>query len=235
MEPVYQTLTARALALCNNRTAQTPPDAPFKRVIIALSGPPGSGKSTIAATVISRLNALATRPFAIALPMDGFHYPKKYLDSMDDPAKAYARRGAHWTFDAKGVLTLIKALALSPTSGREREIITAPQFNHAVGDPVQGGIVVSPEISLVIVEGNYLAFNLPPWSEIGQYVDESWFVEVDGDVARRRLAQRHLDSGIEATMEAALNRVEANDIVNGEDIRRHLVEPQIVVWSVDES
>ncbi|KAL4935882.1 hypothetical protein BDV06DRAFT_206052 [Aspergillus oleicola] len=234
MESVYQTLTARALSLCNNQTSADHEAGPTKRVIIALSGPPGSGKSTIAATVISRLNALATRPFAIALPMDGFHYPKKYLDGLDDPAAAYARRGAHWTFDAKGVLTLVKALALSPTSGREREVITAPQFDHAVGDPVHGGIVVSPEISLVILEGNYLAYNLPPWSKIGQYVDESWFVEVDGDVARRRLAQRHLDSGIERTMEAALKRVESNDMRNGEDIRRHLVEPQVVVWSVDD-
>ncbi|GAB1195755.1 hypothetical protein APSETT444_005018 [Aspergillus pseudonomiae] len=199
MEAVYQTLVGRALQI--SQAQQSSDSSPLKRVIIALSGPPGAGKSSIAATVIARLNALATKPFAIALPMDGFHYPKKYLDGLSDPDEAHARRGAHWTFNASGVLQLVKALHLSKAV--QREVIYAPQFDHAVGGPVEGAIEVSPEVSLIIIEGNYLAYNMSPWSEIGDYVDDTWFVDVDMEVARRRIARRHLESGIEKTMEDA--------------------------------
>ncbi|KAL4813453.1 P-loop containing nucleoside triphosphate hydrolase protein [Aspergillus spinulosporus] len=213
MEAVYQTLVARALQVAQGRPRSD--SGSLKRVIIALSGPPGAGKLTIAETVIARLNALATKPFAIALSMDGFHYPKKYLDELENPEEAHARRGAHWTFDAS-------------------EVIHAPQFDHGVGDPVEGAIEVSPEVSLIILEGNYLAYNVPPWSEIGDYVDDTWFVDVDMEVAKRRIARRHLASGIEKTMEDAVRRAENNDMLNNVDIHANLIKPAVVVYSVDE-
>ncbi|KAE8354915.1 P-loop containing nucleoside triphosphate hydrolase protein [Aspergillus coremiiformis] len=230
MEPVYQNLVARALRIC--QLHQTEEETPSKRVMIAMSGPPGSGKSTIAATVVARLNALSTKPFAIAIPMDGFHYPKKYLSSLPNAEEAYARRGAHWTFDASGVLQLVKALHLSKTN--QREIIHAPQFDHAVGDPVEGAIAVSPDVSLILLEGNYLVYEMAPWSEIQDYVDDTWFVEVDATLAKQRIAKRHLQSGIEKTWEDAIRRVESNDMLNNIDIREHLIKPGLVVCSVDD-
>ncbi|PWY95414.1 P-loop containing nucleoside triphosphate hydrolase protein [Aspergillus sclerotioniger CBS 115572] len=237
MESVYQTLIARALQISQSQQQQQQQQpntttGPVPRTIISLSGPPGAGKSTIAATVIARLNALASKPFAIALPIDGFHYPRKYLDGMTKSEEAHARRGAHWTFDAKGALQLVKALHSSKAG--QREVIYAPEFDHAGGDPVEGAIAVSPEISLILIEGNYLAYNRSPWSEMGDYVDDTWFVDVDVEVARRRIAQRHLDSGIEKTMEEALRRVESNDMLNNVDIHENLIKPAVVVYSVDE-
>ncbi|KAL2818435.1 P-loop containing nucleoside triphosphate hydrolase protein [Aspergillus cavernicola] len=229
MEEVYQNLVSRALYVCQYHQSEGPPS---KRVIIALSGPPGSGKSTIAATVVSRLNSLANRPFAIALPMDGFHYPKKYLSSLPNHEEAYARRGAHWTFDAAGVLHLVKALHLSKTN--ERETILAPHFDHAIGDPVEGAISVSPEVSLVILEGNYLAYDVAPWSEIANFVDDTWFVKVEAEVMKGRIAKRHLQSGIERTWEDAIRRAEDNDIPNGVELQANLIQPAMVVQSVDE-
>ena len=49
---------------------------PGKRVIIALAGPPGSGKSTAAQQVVNLLNQDQPEPWAQVLPMDGFHYPQ---------------------------------------------------------------------------------------------------------------------------------------------------------------
>ncbi|KAL4927026.1 uncharacterized protein BDV17DRAFT_267963 [Aspergillus undulatus] len=164
--------------------------------------------------------------------MDGFHYPRKYLDTLPNHEEAYARRGAHWTFDAAGVLHLVKALHLSKMT--TQEVIQAPQFDHAVGDPVEGGILVSHEVSLVILEGNYLAYDLPPWSEIASFVDDTWFVEVDVEVMRQRIAKRHLQSGIEKSWEDALRRAEYNDIPNGIEIQRNLIQPAVVVRSLDE-
>ena len=36
----------------------------------------------------------------MALSMDGFHLTKAELRQFPDPAQAFARRGAPWTFDA---------------------------------------------------------------------------------------------------------------------------------------
>ena len=230
MEQVYQALISRALRICQSH--QNEDTCTSQRAIIALSSPPWSGKSTIAATVTERLNSLCTKPFAITIPMDDFHYPKKYLDALPNHKEAYARSGAHWTFDAKGVLHLIKALYHSKTT--LRETIHAPQFDHSVGDPVEGAICVSPEISLIILEGNYLAHDVDPWSEIGKYVDDMWFVDVDAETARRRIARRHIESGVERTWEDAIRRVESNDLPSGFDIRMRLIRSALVVQSVDE-
>ncbi|KAL3471386.1 P-loop containing nucleoside triphosphate hydrolase protein [Aspergillus californicus] len=167
--------------------------------------------------------------------MDGFHYPKKHLDTLSNRSEAYARRGAHWTFDAAGVLILVKTLHASKTVFFEQqETIYAPQFDHAIGDPVEGGIVVSPEISLVILEGNYLAFDLEPWSDVRRFVDDTWFVDVDVGVVKGRIAKRHLAAGIERSWEDAVRRVEENDLLNGVEIQRRLIKPDVVVRSVDE-
>lgn len=101
MEPVYQHLVSRVLQIC--KVHQSNDLNCSKRVIITMSSPPGSGKSTIAAAVVARLNSLSTQPFAIALPMDGFHYPEKYLISLANADEAYLCRGAYWKFDAPGV------------------------------------------------------------------------------------------------------------------------------------
>lgn len=227
MEQVYQTLISRALRVCQSH--QNEDTYTSKRAIIALSGPPGSGKSTVAATVVERLNSLCTKPFAITIPMDGFHYPKKYLDALPNHEEAHARRGTHWTFDAKGVLHLIKALHHSKTT--LKEIIHAPQFDLSVGDPVEGVICVSPEISLIIIEGNHMAYNVNPWSEIEKYIDDVWFVDVDPETARGRIARRHIESGIERTWEDAIRRIENNDLSNAPT---QLIRPALVVRSVNE-
>ena len=36
-----------------------------------------------------------------------------------------------------------------------------PSFDHGVGDPVEGDIVVGPDHRLVLVEGNYLLLGSP--------------------------------------------------------------------------
>lgn len=79
-----------------------------------------------------------------------------------------------------------------------------------------------------------MAYSAAPWSQIADYVDDIWFVDVDTDVTRRRIAQRHIQSGIEVTWENAIRRVESNDLPNGVDIRENLIKPDIVVQSVND-
>ncbi|KAI0550374.1 P-loop containing nucleoside triphosphate hydrolase protein [Xylaria curta] len=171
------------------------------RVVISLAGPPGSGKSTIAAEVVKRINAEANQRVAAVLPMDGFHYPRAYLDTLPNCAEAYSRRGTHWTFDANGVAS----------------------------------IEIPSEIKIIILEGNWLLFDRDPWNQIEAYMDDTWFVDIDEDLARRRVAERHIKSGIETTWEAALERTNQNDLLNGQEVRRHLIKPSVMVQSIDVS
>ncbi|PVH88997.1 P-loop containing nucleoside triphosphate hydrolase protein [Cadophora sp. DSE1049] len=168
--------------------------------------------------------------------MDGFHLPRSTLERMPNSSEAYARRGASWTFDADGIADLVRTLSKSRFRSPEKmDTILAPSFDHAVKDPVENGIAIGPQIQFVLLEGNYLLLDEEPWRGIRELVDESWFVDVEPELARSRIAKRHVKSGIEQTMEAAYRRAEGNDLLNGVEIRKKLVRPDILVRSVEES
>lgn len=56
-----------------------------------------------------------------------------------------------------------------------------------------------------------------------------WFVHAEPEVARKRLIARHLQAGIETSEEAAAQRVDENDMVNGAYILEHLRQPDTVI------
>jgi pantothenate kinase len=232
MEAVYAKLTTRAKALYEaNLLINTSRSA---RVLIALAGPPGSGKSTVAAAVVDRLNAASEcGPYATVLPMDGFHLTRAELDTMPNKVEAYARRGAAWTFDARGVVDLVAALHESRTNFAK--VHRAPAFDHAIKDPVENAIKIDRRIQLVIIEGNWLLYNEDPWSAISQLVDDTWFIEVDEEVALQRVACRHIKSGVETRWEDALYRARTNDMLNGNEICTKLIRPALCVRSVEET
>ncbi|KAI9853797.1 MAG: hypothetical protein M1813_001805 [Trichoglossum hirsutum] len=214
---------------------------PTDRLLIAISGIPGSGKTTLASTVTSRLNARyrASRSpqstvtdIAAFIPMDGYHYTRAHLSAMPDPALAHARRGAHWTFDAPAFLSLVQTVRSPVTDSAPT--ISAPSFSHSTKDPVPNDIPIPATSRVLIFEGNYLSLNLAPWNDAARLMDELWFVDVDFAVARRRLVKRHVAAGIAADEEAAGRRADENDLPNGEEIVRERLEVQEVVKSLED-
>ena len=101
-------------------------NAKMSRVQIGLAGLPGSGKTTITQKWEDQINHFAGAGTAKALSMDGFHYSKAYLRQMPDPEKAFARRGAHWTFDAVGFNRKVRALRAAGAD----ESVFWPAFEH---------------------------------------------------------------------------------------------------------
>jgi pantothenate kinase len=227
MEQAYTTLATRALELQRRLERQ---DAAQVRTVIALAGPPGSGKSTIAAEVVRQLNHGATTPIAAIIPMDGFHYPRAYLEALPNRDEAFRRRGVHWTFDANAVVQLAEKLHTSRKQNAGTLLV--PSFDHALKDPVEGGISVDPAIKIIILEGSFLLFDQAPWNRVSELADETWFVDVDPELARQRVAARHMRAGIERTWEAALARVDMNDSLNGQEIRSHLIKPSARIESI---
>jgi pantothenate kinase len=227
MESMYSSLFAR----CRQKHQESLNIDDSSRTIVVLAGPPGSGKSTIAAEVVRRLNT-AVPPFnSIVVPMDGFHLSRKTLDQMPNSAEAHERRGAAWTFDVQGVLSLVRTLHLSKNN--KSKTILVPGFDHALKDPCPEKIAIIPDNAIVIIEGSWLLLDEDPWRQISSLVDDTWFVDVAADLARHRIAKRHIGSGIEETWEDAVRRAESNDLPNGNEIRNKLVEPALVVQSCE--
>ncbi|KAK8005924.1 hypothetical protein PG991_012221 [Apiospora marii] len=200
------------------------------RILVALAGVPGSGKTTVSSALLASLAKNGrNREDVVVVPMDGFHHTKATLSSFSDPDMAFRRRGAPFTFDANGLLNLIASLKAGPLTGPDAEefVFTAPSFDHAVQDPVAEDIRISSRSKVVIIEGNYTLLNEHPWSKIAELVDERWFVDVPPEVAKERLVLRHLAAGIETSREAAAHRAEENDLPNGNLIRSNLIEPDV--------
>ena len=156
------------------------------RIIIGIAGLPGAGKSTLAAQLAQRLNAAVAAPCALALGMDGFHLSRAQLRQLPDPALAFARRGAPWTFDADGFVARL---------GRLRHHTAAvgwPTFAHDVGDPVADAVTVTPDIRLVLVEGLYLLHDRDGWQAAQPACDEVWYLDTPWDTAIERLTLRHM-------------------------------------------
>lgn len=229
-----------------------------KRLLIAVSGIPGSGMSLSSQLDVERLTALVTGKTTLAslvvnrindkhhnaspglglsdnvaafVPMDGYHLSREQLSAMPDPDTAHARRGAAFTFDASSFLELVKRVRapLCPETGT----LYAPSFDHSVKDPVQDDIPIHPNARILIFEGNYLSLGTgaSEWKEAAEMMDELWFVQVDETVARNRLIARHVKSGIAKNEEEAAKRADENDLLNGEEIIQGRLKVHEVIMS----
>ncbi|KAJ5150693.1 uncharacterized protein N7500_010882 [Penicillium coprophilum] len=207
------------------------------RLMIAISGIPGSGKTGLAKMMAVRINKIyasenptTSTPIAIALPMDGYHLTRAQLAAMPDPDHAAARRGAAFTFDGEKFLELVRALR-EPITVRTR-CLYAPSFDHAIKDPVDEDIPIPPTCRVLFFEGNYLSLDRKPWSTAAKLMDELWFVDVDFEIARKRLVIRHVKAGIAKDEDEADKRARQNDLVNGREIVDHRLPVQEIVSSI---
>lgn len=164
--------------------------------------------------------------------MDGFHFTRAQLSAMPNPINAHARRGAEFTFDDRSFFSLVSRLRepLSPAS----MTLYAPSFDHAIKDPVENEIVIPVTARILLFEGSYLSLNKGLWKEAAGLMDEHWFVEVDFEVARRRLIKRHLKAGIVKSETEANERVTQNDLVNGRVIVDNRMDVQEMVISQED-
>lgn len=183
------------------RVARAVLDAPRKgrRRVVALAGPPASGKSTLAEHLAQHL--IAGGCAAQVVPMDGFHLDNALLE----PRGLLPRKGAPQTFDARGLLSLVGRLADGPG-------IIYPKFDRSRDLAVAGAGALDEGCDTVIVEGNYLLIDQPVWRDMAPVWDLRVFLKTPEDVLRARLIQRWLDHGM--TPDTARARAEQNDLPN---------------------
>ena len=157
---------------------------PQLRTLIGIAGPPGAGKSTLAAELVAEL--LSGGVAAALVGLDGFHLAQQVLDG----AGLAKIKGAPETFDPAGYLALLHRLRAVP-----RGTVYAPVFDRALEQPIAGAVPIAPEVDVVITEGNYLLLDAPPWGRLRAILDEAWYLEVPEDVRLERLVARHVRFG----------------------------------------
>lgn len=150
-----------------------------RRVLIGIAGPPGAGKSTLAAALASRLRGHCTH-----VPMDGFHLEDAALDRLG----LRDQKGAADTFDAEGYAALLAEVA-------DGWPVWAPGFDRTIEQPVPHSIWVDEMRQVVVSEGNYLLVPEPRWQAVRKFFDEVWFCDLDDGLRRERLVKRHVEFG----------------------------------------
>lgn len=186
--------------------------------------------------------------------MDGYHLTRAQLSAMPDPKTAHARRGAEFTFDGASFHALVHRLrdseplpvpvpsftlpdtasALLKPEQYPPGTVFAPSFDHAIKDPKENDIPILPSHRIVVFEGNYVALDKEPWRDASALMDEVWFVEVAVEVARARLAKRHVLAGIVSSEEEGDRRAVENDLPNGEEIVKNRGNVDLVVVSLED-
>ena len=172
-----------------------------ERNLIAIAGPPGAGKSTLAEIVTDLMNENLMKTSLV--PMDGFHLDNKTLKRVN----LLDRKGAPETFDVKGFTELIKNLGY-------KKSVRAPLFDRSSDEVVKNARKIPAEQEYIIAEGNYLLLNKDYWRDLYNYWDYKVFISVDKNVLKSRLIERWLSEN--HTYSEAEARVLKNDLVNAD-------------------
>jgi pantothenate kinase len=205
MEPEESALIVRARRLA----------AAGERRVLGLAGPPGAGKSTLAARLVDALGPDVAR----LVGLDGFHYAQVELARLGRAD----RKGAPDTFDADGFVALLERLRAAADA-----VVYAPEFRREIEEPIACAVPVPRSVPLVVTEGNYLLLDEGPWARVRSLLDEAWYIEPADQPARvARLIDRHVAFG--RSPEAAREWVLRSDERNAELIASTAARADLVV------
>ncbi len=149
------------------------------RLIVGVTGPPGSGKSTFARRLAAEFADAAY------LPMDGFHLSNAQLARLGRGE----RKGAPDTFDVDGYVAMLSRIADAQCD------VYVPGFDRALEEPVAAAGVVPARCPLVVTEGNYLALPSGGWAAVRPLIDRLYYLDCPAALRRQRLLARHAGRG----------------------------------------
>jgi pantothenate kinase len=170
------------------------------RVLVAIAGAPGAGKSTLAEALVARLG-----PDAALVPMDGFHLDNAILDARG----RRFHKGAPDTFDVAGLLSTLQRLK----AGGE---VIVPIFDRDRDLSIGSARVVAPEARIIVAEGNYLLLRDAPWTSLAPLWDLTLFLDIPEAELERRLIARWTHHGLPPA--EGRRRAFDNDIPNARTV-----------------
>lgn len=182
------------------------------RVLAALTGIPGSGKSTFVAVLNYLANQLLEHGAFAAVGIDGWHLPNAILDqrtTSDEHGRTIPlrrRKGGPESFDVPAIASAIEQLAAPGRTAR------LPVYDRRLHDPRPDGIVITPAARIILVEGNYLLDDAPPWNVVAARLSPKFLLMCDPGSARQRVINRHIRGG--CTPAEAERKYNENDALN---------------------
>lgn len=185
-------------ALLRERGAHT-------RSLTAIAGPPAAGKSTLARWLVSELDRQEPGSAAV-VEMDGFHFDDTVLEARGHAS----RKGAPHTFDVAGFAVLLERLRAGEPD------VAVPVFDRTLEVARAGAHIVSAQVRHVVVEGNYLLLDTPPWRALRSRFDTTVFVTASLDTLRSRLVARWTHH--RRPVEEAEAWIRDNDLVNAKTV-----------------
>lgn len=184
---------------------------PVPRLMAAVAGPPGSGKTAFATVLVAVINATADGEVAVLVGLDGWHYANDYLERhvLERNGERTALRsikGAPETFDAAAAY---ECLAEMRRGGQVR----FPVYSRQRHEPVPEGGMVTASHRIVVVEGNYLLLDEEPWRRFRELFDVRVFISASLDTLIEGLRERHRRGGKPAEVtEQHMQRVDLPNI-----------------------
>jgi pantothenate kinase len=182
------------------------------RYFLGITGCPAAGKSMLAKNLTDEINFRTGDDLAVVVPMDGFHLSNSILKQRG----LLNSKGAPETFDANSFVELINRLHKFPD-----QIIMCPAYNRKIHDPVEDSITIQPCNRLIIVEGNYLLLNVPPWNTIRTKMNEVWYIDTPLKTVKEQLLRRHIAGG--TSKKKAERKMESVDLPNAELVKKTLL------------
>ncbi|MCH9852000.1 MAG: nucleoside/nucleotide kinase family protein [Alphaproteobacteria bacterium] len=193
-----------------------------EKFIVAIFGAPAAGKSTFADLLHQALNKLNLYQTAL-LAMDGFHLDNHILEMRGQAI----RKGAPFTFDVAGLKHCLHRIK-NGKQGDETEIFV-PVFDRDLDVARAGATCITGKDKIILVEGNYLMLNQPPWHELDQFFNLSIRLDVSLAELRERSMQRWLSYGL--SPQQIRTKIEQNDMPNTHYVLENSKEPDIIFTS----
>jgi len=186
------------------------------RLLVAIAGPPGAGKSTLSEQLIGLLNTENPESTAL-IPMDGYHYDNRILEARG----LLGRKGAPETFNVHGLLSDLQRI-------RDRlQDVAVPLFDRSEDLARANAAIVSSDHRIVLAEGNYLLLNRPVWRDIAALFDLKILIATDERELERRLIARWLEQGFDRP--AAEKRAHENDLRNARTVIKESQGADIII------
>lgn len=171
-----------------------------RRQFVALTGPPASGKTTVAEVLAAKLG-----PSATVLPMDGFHLDNALLQARG----LLPRKGAPETFDRAGFAHVLQRAKIE-------DELCYPTFDRGRDIAIAASGAMTADHDLILVEGNYLLLDEPGWRDLSALWDLSVFFDVALPVLEDRLVTRWTTHGLPP--DEARARAFGNDVPNAKRV-----------------
>jgi pantothenate kinase len=175
-----------------------------RRFLVAIAGPPGAGKSTLADALDAEL--VRRGEASVVLPMDGFHMDNGILEERG----LLPRKGAPETFDVRAFDDIVRAVR------KGEEEVLVPVFDRSRELAIASARAIPVETRIILVEGNYLLLDEAPWSRLSGLFDLSIFVGPSVEVLEERLRARWIHYGLDET--GIQWKLHGNDLPNGRRI-----------------